>query len=211
MPHYPAARLLVPPAPPNLPDGFTTLQSSVVNGLPHIVDLPNNTRLTVTLPTGLLPHWLDADPADLVATSDDEEAPRPAELPEQTDTAARPALRLSARQSGRALGTMSFSLQATRLLRDDGDAAAGAAIEVVLLGWALHAGTVRGHGDFGSSISLGWRRANLAVEIFGPPVINPFLVHRLPLIFRIYSELGLRRRLIDNKFVVRRQALHEFI
>lgn len=211
MPLYPAARLLVPPAPPKLADGFVSLQSPVVNGLPHVVDLPNNIRLTVTLPTGLLPHWLDADPAELVAASDDEAAPRPAELLDQTDTAARPALRLSARQSGRALGTMPFALQAARLLRDDGDAAAGAAIEVILLGWALHAGTVRGQGDFGSSISLAWRRVNLAVEIFGPPVINPFLVHRLPLIFRIYSELGLRRRLIDKKFLMRRQALHEFI
>jgi len=211
MPNYPAARLLVPPDPPELPDGFAMLQSSITNGLPHVIDLPNNIRLTVTLPTGLLPHWLDADPTELVATSDDETAARPAQLQEEIGTTGRPPLRLAARRSGLALGTMPFALQAARVLRNDGDATAGAAVEVILLGWTIHAGTIRGAGDFGSSISLAWRRADLAVEVFGPPVINPFLVHRLPLIFRIHSVLGLKRPLFDVKFALRRQAFHELI
>jgi hypothetical protein len=106
---------------------------------------------------------------------------------------------------------MPFSLRAARVLRDDGDSAAGAAIELILLGWAVHAGTVRGSGDFGSYVSFAWRWANQAIQVFGPPVVNPFLVLRLPGVFRVQSELGLRRLRPDVRFTVRRQAINEFI
>jgi hypothetical protein len=209
MPSYPAARLLVPSDPPDLPDGFTTLQSAMVNGLPHPIDLPNGLRLTVTVPTGLLSDWIDADPTMVITTSDDESAPLPPNPNGEIAGVARPGARLSARLSTAPLGTLPLSLRAARVLRDDGDASAGAALEVVLLDWEIHAGTLRGAGDFGSSITLAWRRADQGVSAFGPPVINPFLILRLPPIFHLRSELGLLVRRVDTKFLLQRRALYE--
>jgi hypothetical protein len=211
MPTYPAARLLVPAEPPPLPDGFQIVRSSMVNGLPHFIDLPGNTRLKIVLPTGLMQPWLNADPTTLVATSEDERAPRPDTLAEEIGGVSRPALRVAATQENRPLGTVPFVLNARRRLRDDGDPDRGTALEIVLLEWRLYAGTMRGQGDFGSFVRFGWRAANRAVDIFGPPVINPYLWHRLIPILRIESYLGLRQRIIDRRFIQRRYALRELI
>lgn len=208
MPNYPAARLLVSADPPVLPDDFQIVRSNIVNGLPHLVDLNKNTRLKIVLPTGLMQPWLDADPSSLVATSEDETKPFD---PANPGSSERPALRWTGTQAGNALGTAAFSVGARRTLRDDGDAVQGAALEVALLDWRIYAGSIRGIGDFGSYVQLGWRVAGQAISDFGPPVINPFLWHRLIPILRIESDLGLRLRVIDRRFVQRRYALIESI
>ncbi|AIE86495.1 hypothetical protein [Fimbriimonas ginsengisoli] len=209
MPTYPAARLLVSADPPVLPDDFQIVRSNMVNGLPHYVDLTKNTRLKIVLPTGLLQPWLDSDPSALAATSEDEKAPHSTDAPEEIGGVSRPALRFAASIAGATIATAPFALGARRTLRDDGDPATGAAIEVALLDWRVYAGTVRGPGDFGSYVQFGWRVANRAVDNFGPPVINPFLWHRLIPILRIESDLGLMIRVIDTRFVQRRYAIRE--
>jgi hypothetical protein len=206
--YYPAARLLVSADPPALSDDFQIVQSSMVNGFPHYVDLTKSLRLKVTLPTGLLQPWLDTDPNSLVATSDDENAPRSATLTDEIGSVARPSLRIALLQSGSYLSTLPFALDTTRAVPDDGNGAQGVAVEIALLQWNIFAGTVRGAGDFGSSIQLGWRIANLGVSDFGPPVINLFLWQRLPLTLRMESDLGLRTAVLASRFTLARMALH---
>lgn len=211
MPTYPAARFLVPAEPPALPEEFQIVRSNMINGLPHYVDLPGSVRLKIVLPTGLMQPWLNVDPTALVATSEDELAPRPAEWAEEIGGAARPALRVGVTQANQGLGTVPFALHARRTLRNDGDPNQGSTLEIVMLEWRLFAGTLRGQGDFGSYVQFGWRTANRAVDIFGPPVINPYLWHRLIPLLRIESYLGLRHRVIDRRFIQRRFAIHELV
>jgi hypothetical protein len=71
----------------------------------------------------------------------------------------------------------------------------------MVLSWQLFAGTVRGPGDYGSVVELGWRVSDKAVDIFGPPVPHRAVVRRLPLVLRIESEFRLFReyRLLADK------------
>jgi hypothetical protein len=207
MPTYPLTRLLVPPTAPGLPDTFLNVQAQILNGFPHFIDLTKSVRLKITMPTGLLRQWMDADPSALVATSDDTLAPRPASLSEEIGGVTRPALRIALLQNGAFLSTVPVAAGVQRTLPDDGSATQGVAIDVALVSWNIFAGTVRGPGDFGSSIQLAWRFANAAVNDFGPPVINIFLWHRLIPRLRLQSELGLREFRLADRFLVRRMAL----
>ncbi len=208
MPHLPATRLLVPADAPAPGADFQLVQSSLVSGLPHYIDLSKTLRLKITLPTGLLQHWLDADPSALVATSDDETQPRAATFTDEIGAVARPALRLALLQGGAPLSTLPFALDTPRTTPDAGGAAQGAAAEIVLLSWNIHAGTVRGSGDFGSTIQLAWRVADLGASDFGPPVINEFLWRRLPPTLKMASSLGLRAPLVATRFTLARMPLH---
>lgn len=207
MPHYPAARLLVPAEPPPVPEGFETVRASIVNGLPYTIDLTRDLRLKFTLPTGLLRPWLDVSPETVVASAGDERAPRSAAPQEEIGGVARPALRLALLRGETVRVVVPFALSVRRTLPDGGDPVQGSLVEVVLLDWAIHAGAVCGPGDFGSFVQFAWRRADRAVDHFGPPVINPFLWRRLVPILRIESQLGLVRRLPTVRLVTRRLAL----
>jgi len=207
MPNYPSARLLVPAAAPALPDTFQMVQSQILNGFPHFIDLTKSVRLKITMPTGLLQPWLDADPGALVATNDDESVPRSAALSEEIGAVTRPALRMAIVQNGVFLSTVPIAAGVQRTLPDDGTAIQGVVIEIALASWKIFAGTVRGPGDFGSSIQLGWRFANAAANDFGPPVMNVFLWRRLLPRLRLQSELGRATFQLDDRFAVRRMAL----
>lgn len=208
MPAYPAARLLVPATPGPLPDDFQVVETRLLNGLPHLIDLGGNLRLKLMLPSGLLQSWLDVDPASLVASSGDETRALPATPGEEVGGCARPPLRVMALQAGAARATVAMALGARRLLPDSGHLQTGAQLELVFLEWKIHAGTICGSGDFGSYLKLAWRPANLAIDVFGPPVINPFLWVRLLPVLRIESDLGLRLVRADQRFILRRLALH---
>lgn len=208
MPSYPAARLLIPAALPALPDDFQVVESHLLTGLPHFIDLSKNLRLKLMLPTGLLQSWLDVDPASLVASSEDETLPTADAPSEEIGGCSRPPLRLAAIQTGTSLATVPASLQARRLLPGDGNAKNGTLLELAFLEWRIHAGTVRGSGDFGSYLKLAWRTANTAVDVFGPPVINPFLWHRLLPVLRIESDLGLLKLRPNVRFLIRKSPLN---
>jgi hypothetical protein len=199
---YPAAALLVSAGPPTVSDDFAVIRAPLNNGLPYFIDLTKVLRLKLTLPTGLMRPWLDADPTALATTSDDELRPR-----SSADAAAKPALRLSIIRSGTALATIPATLGAQRRLPAAGDPAQGAALDIVLLGWSIFAGTMQGPGDFGSFVQFGWKTADQAQSAFGPPVINPFLQRRLLPRLKLQSQLGLVKPIVDRRFAVRRWAL----
>jgi hypothetical protein len=157
------------------------------------------------LPTGLARQWLDTEPLAVVSTGSDDLAARPADaeaaLPRLV---ARSALRLVVRRGTQILGSVPLAAGLRRTCTAGTAGPAGAAsVEIVVLDWHLAAGTVRGAGDYGSYLSIGWRRADQAVDDFGPPPMNAFVWRRRPGAQRIESDQGRAYRryayLLDKK------------
>jgi hypothetical protein len=187
MDRFPISRYLVPDTgPPALPAGFTAVRQALTGGLPQRIELGNGVHAMLVLPTGLARQWLDVDPLDLVSTSDDDLSSDPAR------PSSRPPLRLVVRRGTEILASVPLTAGLTRVCRS---------VELIVLSWHLCAGTVRGPGDYGSVVELGWRPADKAVDIFGPPVPHRAVLRRLPLIKKIESEFRLYReyRLLVNK------------
>ncbi|KAB1942893.1 hypothetical protein F8271_10910 [Micromonospora sp. ALFpr18c] len=209
MPPFPIDRYLLPETPVEVPDGFTEVRQSLTAGLPHRVELGAGVHAVLILPTGLARQWLATDPLAVVSTSADDLAPRPAPAatPRPPALVGRVPLRLVVRQGTRILGSVPLAAGLRRVCPDAGPSSvtpsAPVAVEVVVLAWLLHAGTVRGSGDYGSSLTLAWRPADRAADHFGPPPINEFVWRRRPPAQRVESELGpgkLRYRyLLDKK------------
>ncbi|MEV4822027.1 hypothetical protein [Micromonospora sp. NPDC049274] len=209
MPPFPIDRYLLPETPIEVPAGFTEVRQSLTAGLPHRVELGGGVHAVLILPTGLARQWLATDPLAVVSTSADDLMPRPAPpaTPRTPALVGRVPLRLVVRQGTRILGSVPLAAGLRRVCPDAGPAATNGstpvAVEVVVLAWLLHAGTVRGSGDYGSTLTLAWRPADRAVDTFGPPPINEFVWRRRPPAQRVESELGpgrLRYRyLLDKK------------
>ncbi|MBQ0901073.1 hypothetical protein [Micromonospora sp. U21] len=211
MPPFPIDRYLLPETPIEVPAGFTEVRQSLTAGLPHRVELGAGVHGVLILPTGLARQWLDTDPLAVVSSSADDLAPRPAPpaTPRPPALVGRVPLRLVVRQGTQILGSVPLAAGLRRVCPDAGPPAADAAapapvaVELLVLSWLLHAGTVRGSGDYGSSVTLAWRPADRAVDRFGPPPINEFVWRRRPPAQRVESELGpgkLRYRyLLDKK------------
>jgi len=191
MPPFPITRYLVPDRPPAVPDGFVALRQALTGGLPQRIELGAGVHAVLVLPTGLARQWLDADPLDVVSTSADDLAPRAAETPGPPALAGRAPLRLVVRRDTQVLGSVPLAAGLRRVCADAGGQGRGAAVEVAVVAWHLCAGTVRGPGDYGSFVSLGWRQADLAVDQFGPPPVHQFVLRRTPPAQRIQSDLGL--------------------
>lgn len=181
---FPIDRYLVPEQETGaLPAGFTEVRDPLVAGLPHRVDLTSDVHAVLVLPTGLALQWLTADPLDMVSTSDDETANRAGEAPAAPGLADRVPLRLVVRRQAEVLGSVPL---AVGLRRTCGP------VEVAVLAWKLCAGTVRGVGDYGSFVAVGWRVADRAVDVFGPPPVHRLVLRRKPLAAKIESEPLLR-------------------
>jgi len=170
----PVVGFLVPEHDRIVPNGFTLVDQKMTRGLPHVIALDKSTSVTVVLPSGLARAWRDADSALVVSSSEAEQAPS---VPEAADDVARPPLRLGIDRNGTVLGTIPLAAGLRQVVPRDGGS--GAAIELVVLGWELRAGTVRGAGDFGSRVTLAWRIADRASAEFTPPPINANLARRL--------------------------------
>jgi hypothetical protein len=209
MPPFPIDRYLLPETPIEVPDGFTEVRQNLTAGLPHRVELGAGVHAVLILPTGLARQWLATDPLAVVSSSADDLAPRPAPTaaPPLPALVGRVPLRLVVRQGTRILGSVPVATGLRRVCPDAGTPTAPGgtpvAVEVLVLAWLLHAGTVRGSGDYGSQLTVAWRRTDRAVDQFGPPPINEFVWRRRPPAQRVESDLGpgrLRYRyLLDKK------------
>jgi hypothetical protein len=191
---FPIDRYLLPPAV-EPPPGFTTVRQNLTAGVPHRIDLGAGVHAVLILPTGLARQWIDTDPLAVVSTSADDRTARPAPTPVPAPRlAGRAPLRLVVRSGTRILGSVPLAADLRRLCGP---------VEILVTAWHLSAGTVRGSGDYGSYVVLGWRRADTAVDDFGPPPINAFVWRRRPPALRIESSQGagyLRyRHLLDKK------------
>jgi hypothetical protein len=171
--------------PPVAPEGLMAIDSPVLQGLPHAVPLLPRWRAVLVLPSGLVRPWLEL-PADMLVSSDAEDAaPMPAREPPASP--ARPGPRLRLQLDGRTVATLPL---AAGLLAD---VAADNSLRLRLLvrGWALHAGTLRGPGQFGSALRLSVAAADAGVNSFGPLPPSPAVTRRLPPADRMESRAGL--------------------
>ena len=187
--------LLVSDPPTTPPADFQLRTQSVTTGLPATLTLSDGFQAMLLLPTGLARRWLDADPGALLATSADERLPYDPNAAEALALTPRPPLRLLVRRNGRSLGAVPANVGVIRRISDSGNAVDGVVIEVVLQAWEIYAGSVRGAGNFGSSIQIAWRLADHASDTFGPPVTNQRVLLRRPPAQRIHSIVGLPRDL----------------
>lgn len=201
---FPIRRYLVPEEKPIPPEGFTRVDERIVNGLPHSIQLSDNIMLVVVIPNGQAVAWRDADPAAVLSSSGDELLPAAAGGDEPVGHVKRAPARILVRISGKTAASVPLVAGLRRSIPDSGDGRSGVRIELAILSWDLTTGIMRGGGDFGSSISLAWRRADRAVEHYSTPVINPHLVPRLKPQFRMMSALGLVKPVRLARFNVKK-------
>jgi hypothetical protein len=186
MPPVPIARYLVPAAERTAPAGFTAVDDALVAGLPHRVSLTEGLNLVLVVPSGLAQAWRDADPAAVVTESGPERASTPTGGPsEGTGHPRRAPARLIVESGGATIASIPLVAGLRRHVPDAGDAELATRIELLVLGWDIRAGSLRGPGDFGSRLTLAWRTADRAGDEFSVPVVPTRVRMRLPQEFRM--------------------------
>ena len=205
MPPIPIQGYLVPDTNVTLPAGFTQVDESLLNGLPHRIQLVQSTTLIVVMPTGLATTWRDADPTTVVSQSDDEVSP----VGPQAGNNARPPVHIIVQRTGTPLVSFPLTARARRAVWDSGRSDQGVQLEFIILSWDIRAGSLRGPGDFGSRISLAWRRADQAIMQYSTPPVNPVLIPRLPEKSRLESSLGLKFYEKLQRFKIKKVVEHE--
>ncbi|MFT8245004.1 hypothetical protein [Roseomonas sp. BN140053] len=193
------ARLNPPPA---APEGMAALDSPIRNGLPHAVALLPRWRVLLVLPLGVAATLRDLPPGTLLSSDAGEAAPAPAA--EAAPDPARPAPRLRVQQDGETVATLPL---AAGLLAELPGRDGGFGLRLFLRGWALHAGTLLGPGDFGSVLRLAAARADLAADSYEPVPPSPALIARLPPADRMESRAGLRAVLRLRRIHLLKQGL----
>jgi hypothetical protein len=183
----PVDRLLVPAAPPALPDAFARVRQSLERGLPATFRLDPELALALYVPTGDAVRWRDArgDETVVAAADDDLAAPTGA-----TDPVARAPVRLVLLRAGQIAAAVPLVPGPPRRLPNGGDGggAGGALIELAVLDFRIHAGNLRQAGDYGSFIDLAWRRIDRGADRFALPRLPPRVAARFAGLFE--SEIG---------------------
>lgn len=173
----PIAGYLVPADPPPLPDAMERRVETLTGGLAQAIELDRDVSLLLLVPNGLATAWRDADPAQLVSSSAPELAAAPGGADEPVGRVDQAAPRLVVLMGGQTLGSVPLVAGSQRPVPDSGGG--GEVVELAILGWELHAGTLRGPGDFGSRLELAWRRSDRAGDTFEPAPLNAQLLARL--------------------------------
>lgn len=182
-------RELVPATAAPVPERMTRVNQSMVNGLPQTIDLDAELSLIVAVPSGMAIEWRDADPTAEVTRSEMELQASRRESDAPVGVIDRPPARVLLRSKGEIVASTPLVGASRRMLPEEGDEDRGARIELLLLGWDIRAGSMKGPGDFGSHIEFAWRRADRGSERFSPPPINPRAIARLGPEFRMRSHL----------------------
>jgi hypothetical protein len=164
---FPIERYLVPEPSAIAPEGFTRIENTIRGGLPHTIRLNEQFKLILSMPTGLGITWRDADPQTVVSSSQDE----------RRSSTLTPPLRLMVGVGKKRWSIIPLTASTRHQAVKPG---AGLRLEIIILGWHITAGTVRGAGDYGSKIALVWRRAGEGSDQFSPPPIHPEVEKRQP-------------------------------
>lgn len=186
-PPIPVDRYLTPADPPAAPDGFATIAQKIMTGIPQPITLDADFSAVLAVPTGLAGEWQQADPAAVVSASTVQtDACDPAANPATNPAASAPVgnverstARLLIQRNGTNVASVPLTAGLTFSVPADGGDAAGR-LEVSVVSWDLRAGSMIGPGDYGSTLTLAWRRNDTGVQTFGPVPLNPFLRLRLP-------------------------------
>lgn len=179
MPAFPIARYLVPVDPPALDDRFAVVHAPITGSLPFPIDLDGTVSLAVSLPTGLAIQWLDADPGDVLTTAQTETAPQ-SEAAIPVSPLHRAPVRLYVRIDGRNAASIPLAAGLSATFSTGSAPATNYAVQI--LDWEINIGNVRGAGNFGSYVEFAWCRADVAVQQYSTPSINPHLWWRLPVL-----------------------------
>ncbi|MGW0202988.1 hypothetical protein [Nonomuraea sp. NPDC003201] len=163
------------------------VEQTIAQGLPHRFALDGELEVILMLPTGLAAEWLDPPPEEVVSTSSRQRAPYGAPGP------ATPPARLIVRLGGVTLGVLPLVAGARRLVSGS---AGRVRAEIEVVDWDLRAAAVRGPGDTASRLVIAWRRADQAPDRYPAPPAPRRVMSRLPITFRMESEVGLRNRTI---------------
>ena len=193
------SRFVAVPSESTLPKGFTRIDSPLRQGVPHAVALAGNQRLLIIAPSGVARPWREVDPFAVVSEASVERVPAGNAAP-GVSIAPRMPLRLLFQAGGRTVAAIPLVAGARRLADGEGVAP----VEVVVLDWRLHAGTLVGAGDYGSYIALGWRSAAAPVAHFSDPPPNPVYVQRQPPDRRMQSLIGERVNRLNARFAYKR-------
>jgi hypothetical protein len=170
MPPLSMERFLTPGDAPVIADGFIRVRQDLTRGVPFEFPVEGDVTLLLQVPTGVAAIWRETDPARPVSASAEETLPHTA--PRGTDAIERPALRLLLRRARQPLAVIPLAARVRRIIPDGNEAQS--AIELIVVDWLLHAGCVRGPGDYGSFVEVAWRRADTARDqIVVPPFGAP--------------------------------------
>jgi hypothetical protein len=172
---FPISRYLVSAARPPLPSGFTDVSVVITTGLPLAISLSRDISVVLSVPTGEGHSLLEGDPSLTVSAAGDElRAATPGDQPIGSVT--RAPVRLYVQWHGIAIGSIPLALGTYWRVSDVGDPTGGTVAEIVVLGWKLALGDLISAGNYGSTIRIGWRLANLATPTFQPPPVDPQIV-----------------------------------
>jgi hypothetical protein len=170
MPPLAMDRFLTPGDAPLAAAGFIRLRQDLTRGVPFEFPVEGDLTLLLQVPTGVAAIWRETDPARLVSAPREEILPHTA--PRGADAIEHPPLRLLLRRARQPLAVIPMAAGLRRIV-PDGDEVPSA-IEVIVIDWLLHAGCVRGPGDYGSFVEVAWRRADKARDqIVVPPLGTP--------------------------------------
>jgi hypothetical protein len=172
----PIDRFLTPEEPIAIPPGFTRSRQELTRGVPFQWPLESDLSLVLLVPTGFAVLWRDADPGAVVSAAGDETQPHIA--PRGADPLERPAIRILLRKGGQTLTTIPLAAGLSRVTPDaDGGRTV---IDLYVADWLLHAGCVRGPGDYGSYVDVGWRRIDAGANAFPLAPIDLHVAARNP-------------------------------
>jgi hypothetical protein len=160
-------------------EGMTVLDQPIRAGLPHEVALGPRLRGLLALPTGLARPWLDLAAGTVVSAATD--------APDRAAPFGRAAPRLRVQRDKATFAVLPL---VAGPVQEVADAAGSVSLQIQVLDWTLHAGTVRGPGDFGSFLRLAVRVADKAEDVFGPLPPSDFVIQRLPVAERVESRGG---------------------
>ena len=152
MPPLAIDRFLVPEASA-VPETLMRVRQDLVRGVPFEFPLTGDLSVALVIPTGNAVLWRDADPATVATEGSDEVAPHVP--PRGTDALERSPARLIVRQARAIRSVVPLATGLTRVVPDGDEART--LLELAVIAWRLHVGTVRGAGDYGSFVEIGWR------------------------------------------------------
>lgn len=153
MPPLAIDRFLVPEQPA-LPETLVRVRQDLVRGVPFEFPLTGDLSLALVVPVGNAVLWRDADPAAVATEGSDEIGPHAP--PRGADPLERSPARLIVRQARAIRAVVPLAAGLTRIV-PDGDQAR-TLLELAVIAWRLHVGTIRGAGDYGSFVEVGWER-----------------------------------------------------
>jgi hypothetical protein len=158
----PMDRFLTPDEPIAIPVGFTRSRQELTRGVPFQWPLDSDLSLVLLVPTGFAALWREADPEAVVSAATEEIQAHAA--PRGADPLERPAIRLLLREGSNTVATIPLAAGLSRVT-PDGDGSR-TVIGLYVVGWLLHAGCMRGPGNYGSFVEVGWRHVDKGTNVF---------------------------------------------